>query len=71
MNNDCSKEWTRKFLVENFTKKFVTDDWKKNIEKVLFDREKALLPATQGVVEQRKDKVRIKKEIEEVERLIH
>lgn len=70
MNNDCSKEWTRKFLVENFTKKFVTDDWKKNREKVLFDREKALLPATQGVVEQRKDKVRIKKEIDEVDTLI-
>lgn len=70
MNNNCEKEWTRKFLVENFTKKFVSQDWKKNREKVLFDREKALLPATQGVVEERKNKDRIKKEIEDVDDLI-
>lgn len=70
MNNNCEKEWTRKFLVDNFTKKFVSQDWKKNREKVLFDREKALLPATQGIVEERKNKALIKKEIEDVDDLI-
>lgn len=70
MNNNCEKEWTRKFLVDNFTKKFVSQDWKKNREKVLFDREKALLPASQGIVEERKNKALIKKEIEDVDDLI-
>ena len=70
MDNNCDKEWTRKFLIENFTKKFVNTEWKKNREKVLFDRETALLPATQGVVEERKNKQRIKKEVEEIDNMI-
>ena len=47
MNNECNKEWSRKFLADKFTQKFVNTDWKKNREQVLFDKEKALLPATQ------------------------
>lgn len=70
MNNDCNKEWTRKFLVQNFTKSFVSGLWKKNREDVLFDRERALLPATQEVINQRKQAGAIKGEIDEIMNLI-
>jgi hypothetical protein len=39
-------------LVDNFTKTYVTKDYKKHLESVYFDKVKALLPATQELVEQ-------------------
>ena len=51
MNTTCGKEWTRQQIATAFTKAFVNGPWKKNREKVLFDREVALLPATQPLVE--------------------
>ena len=70
MNNDCDKEWTRKFLVQNFNKSFVAGSWKKNRENVLFDREKALLPATQEIASERKQAGAIKQQIHELNNLI-
>ena len=66
MNNDCNKEWSRKHITQNFTKSFVTGAWKKNREKVLFDKEKALLPATQGQVQNSIEKEAIAMEIKKV-----
>ena len=70
MNNECEKEWTRKFLVASFTKKFVNHAWKQTLETIGLEREKALLPATQGVVEQLIERERVRKEIDEVDDLI-
>lgn len=50
---NCRKGWTRDVLLDKFPKKFVTNDFKKHRENVLFDREKALLPATQVAAETR------------------
>ena len=66
----CDKEWSRKILVENFTAKFMNGNWKRNLEEVAFDTEKALLPATQGIVEERKEKARIVREIQEIDDMI-
>jgi hypothetical protein len=57
---ECHKEMPREFLVENFTQKFVTQDWKKHRETVMFQKEKALLPTRQRVAElvRRKDVLR-------------
>jgi hypothetical protein len=71
MNNDCFPEWSRKFLVKNFTKTFISNDWKKVRENVLFDGEKALLPATQGVVEQRKNRAKMLLEVRELDKQIY
>lgn len=70
MNTNCEKEWTRKFLVEHFTKKFINNKWKENLEQVGLEKEKALLPATQGIVEQLIERERIKQDIDDVDRLI-
>jgi hypothetical protein len=67
MDNNCNKEWSRKFLTNNFTQKFVNTDWKKNREQVIFDKEKALLPATQPIVERRMREKQIKTQIDEID----
>ena len=70
MNTMCGKEWDRKFLVSAFTKSFINGDWKKNREKILFDREVALLPATQSVVEEEIRKEKLTEEIKEIDKLM-
>lgn len=48
---NCKKEWSRKVLLSKFTKNFVNTTLKTHREKIFFEREKALLPATQPLVE--------------------
>ena len=67
---ECGKEWTREFMVNNFPKTFVAGDWKKMLEKVGIDRQKALLPATMNVVEHRAEVDKMKKEILEIDEII-
>ena len=50
----CQKVWTRKFVTDNFPKNWVGKQWKAMNSRVGVEREKALLPATMGVVENRK-----------------
>lgn len=54
MNTECNKEWTRKFIVDNFTNAFITKKYKKHLEDVLFERERSLMPETQVVIERQK-----------------
>jgi len=70
MDGKCGKEWTRKFLVQTFTKAFINGAWKKNVEKKLLDKEVALLPATQGVVESLIQKEKAMEEARELDRQI-
>jgi hypothetical protein len=51
MNTTCGREWTRQFIVSAFPAIFITGKLKKHQENVLFDTERALLPATQPIVE--------------------
>lgn len=67
----CDKTWTREFVVNNFTKSFVSKEWKQMREKTLYDQQKALLPATMGIVENRKEVKKIEKEMYELEKLIN
>jgi hypothetical protein len=70
MKNDCAKEWSRKFLRENFTNTFLTSKYKEHLENVLFDQEKALLPATQILVQEKIAKDKLKKHVRELDKLI-
>jgi hypothetical protein len=63
---NCHKELQREFLVQNFTQKFVTQDWKKHREHVMFQRERALLPTRQPVAEMVRRKDVLKRENEEL-----
>jgi len=51
MNRSCGREWSRKFIRQSFTLKFINDDLKKHRQQILFDKERALLPATQIIIE--------------------
>jgi hypothetical protein len=70
MDGKCGKEWSRKFLVQTFSKTFLNGPWRKNVEKKLLDKEMALLPATQCIVEAMHERERIVKEVWELDRQI-
>jgi septal ring factor EnvC (AmiA/AmiB activator) len=71
MNTTCAKEWSRKFIREKFTNVFINTKYKEHLESVLFDQEKALLPATQPIVEEKIRKEKIRKEMNDLDKLIH
>lgn len=70
MNTSCGKEWTRKFISENFTKVFNNKTLKSHREQILFEKEKSLLPATQLIIEEKMRKEKILEEIGELEKQI-
>ena len=70
MNTTCAKEWSRKFIREKFTNVFINTKFKNHLEELLFDQEKALLPATQPIIEEKIRKVNIKKEMAVLDNLI-
>lgn len=67
MEGKCGKEWTRKFMANNFTGVFLTGRWKKRVEQRLLDKEIALLPETQPFVEEIVRVEKIKNEIKYIE----
>jgi hypothetical protein len=71
MSPTCAKEWSRKFLRENLTNTFLTSKYREHLENVLFEQEKALLPATQIIIEEKNRKNNIKKDINEICKLIN
>lgn len=70
MNPDCAKEWSRKFIRENFTDTFINNKYKHHLQDILFDQEKALLPATQPIVEEGIRKQKIREEIKDIDKQI-
>lgn len=62
----CHRELQREFLVENFTQKFVTQDWKKHREQIILQRERALLPIRQPVAEMVRRKDTLKRESDDL-----
>ena len=52
----CHKEFQREFLVDNFTLKFVSKDWKDHRERIILQKERALLPTRQPIAEMVKRK---------------
>jgi hypothetical protein len=71
MNNDCNREWTIKFLSEQFTATFLTKQYKPHREQIIFDQERALLPATQVFVENRIHAERIGEQIDAIQQKMH
>jgi hypothetical protein len=59
----CTKEMNRDLLFKKFTKKFLNTRYKEHRENCLFDQEKAMLPATQPIVERIIENERIREEI--------
>jgi len=51
MGTDCNKEWSRRYITNVCGQTFVTKAYKQHREQILYDKERALLPATQPYVE--------------------
>lgn len=58
---NCKKVWNREFLCNNFTKTFINNDYRDYRQKLLLDKEKALLPVTQIIVEAMNNKEKLQK----------
>ena len=71
MNTSCAKEWSRKFIRNNFTNVFIDTKFKQHITDILFDKERSLLPATQHIVEEDIRKEKINDKIKDIESEIH
>lgn len=67
LNVVCGKEWTRQYVTKTFTKTFVSKEYTKHRESILFDQERALLPATQPLVENILKCEKIDREIRRIE----
>lgn len=63
---NCKVDWDYRILNQLFTKTFIKKTYKKHIEKILFDRERAMLPATQPLVENQLHKEAISKEMKAI-----
>jgi cell division protein FtsB len=64
---NCHKEWTREFMLQFFTKKFINTDLKQHREDLLYQRERALLPLRQTKAEERKNLARIHADIKSID----
>lgn len=62
----CKMKWDTTFLQENFEKKFLTKEYKKHRENVLFEREKGMMQATQVKIEK---KIKMEKIAEEIDKI--
>ena len=66
----CRKQWSRKFMVDNFPSSWIKGPWRKMNELVGFEREKALLPAAMPEIAKRKEKQVILTEIKDIDKQI-
>ena len=60
---NCKKSWSRQYLCDSFTSKFVNNDYKRHRENVLFELEKSLMPTTQDAVRRVIDERKYNREI--------
>jgi len=51
MNTNCNKTWSRAFICEHFTKKFLTQTLRDHRESIFLELQRAMLPATMPIVE--------------------
>jgi len=62
----CKRGWSSDFMVANFPLSFRKDTLRKHRRKVLFEREKSILPAMQVYVEAHKNVVRLQEQYNEI-----
>jgi len=67
----CKNEWNLEFMHMNFTKTFMSKTYKQKKEKLLFEREKSLLPETQQRMEEEKKRQEFNRNVTRLNLLIN
>jgi hypothetical protein len=67
MNPTCKKVWTSDFLAENFTPSFYNKEYRNKRATILLERQIALLPGTQHLVQEKKRKEEYESKIKDIE----
>ena len=67
MSPECDKEWSRRHIVNTCGQTFANKAYKKHREQILYDKERALLPATQQIVERIQMVEQLKMEVKEID----
>jgi len=62
----CKMKWDKKFMSEKLDKNFITKEYKKHRENILYEREMALFQGTQPYVERQIQIEKLEKEIEKL-----
>jgi len=70
MSPDCAKEWSRKFIRISFTGAFLNSKYKLHRQRLLYEQERAFMPATQIYVEREIESERLAQSISVLEREI-
>lgn len=70
MNTTCGREWTRQHISELFPATFINKKLRDRREHVLFEQERALMPATQPLVENVIQRRRYQDQIDELQKRI-
>lgn len=70
MNTTCGREWTRQHISELFPATFINKKLRDRREHVLFEQERALMPATQPLVENVIQRRRYQDQIEDLQKRI-
>ena len=68
---NCGKLWNRDFLIDSFSYTFVSKDYKKHRENILFDRKKSKMEETQAIIMQRQEYKKYDVEIKDVKNQIY
>jgi len=63
MGENCGREWTREHMVNTLKKSWISKEYKEHRENILYDKERALLPATQEVANARKEHAKLKEDL--------
>ena len=71
INYNCSKEFNNYFLHQNFSKKFIFNDYKKHRENILFHEQQKLLQNTQQYISYQNEKNDIIKEKNDINKKIN
>jgi hypothetical protein len=66
MENTCKKVWTYEFVSENFPPSFHNHEYRERRATLLFEREKSLLPGTQGLVARERLREKTLKDVAEL-----
>jgi hypothetical protein len=70
MNTTCGREWTRQHISELFPATFINKKLRDRREHVLFEQERALMPATQPLVENVIQRRRYQDQVDELQKRI-